>query len=115
MTLVIKEGPSKLDLMLGLFHNDQGGYQHYVSFTLLDANKKKFQRTATFSSCKRADKSGENWIIEGLLGKNHLDPESCIKPFSGTYSCRTRTGELTTSDDPNDLEKQLEVLSGAGG
>ncbi|MFA5854470.1 MAG: hypothetical protein WC866_05320 [Patescibacteria group bacterium] len=102
VTFDVLQGPSKGDLQTAVFHG-KSEEQLRVRFKIKatqETTKKSHLRQdlrlatlflkARLQGAVRADGSGENWVINGML---YLDDVETA--FSGTYSTQRRTGFFT--------------------
>lgn len=79
--LIITHGPSKWDLMLGLFDGDSQ-HRRTIEFSINDTGPSVKMK---LMSLMREDGSGELWIFTGYaFGET--------SPVKGFYSTRDRTG-----------------------
>ena len=80
----ILEGPSKYDLMLGLFDGNCAK-PRLVLFALWDGARTRTVTSVLLSGVSREDGSGESWIVTGYTNG---------KRVKGYYSTKTRKGNL---------------------
>ena len=83
----ILEGPSKLDLMLGLF-DGTSTKPRLVLFSLWDGASAWTVTSVLLSGVSREDGSGESWIFTGCTNG---------KSIKGYFSTKTRKGHLEYS------------------
>lgn len=86
-TLQIVDGPSKFDLMLGLFDGNCAN-PRTVRFVILDRSLDKITMSVLLNGISKEDGGGENWLLTGL---------SNGKLVRGFFSTKTRKGHLEFS------------------
>jgi hypothetical protein len=88
---IISNGPSKFDLMLGLFDGEFTNRRE-IDFTITDeGDDLAYKSRIVINGLKRENSDSESWLFEGWCTANAIRFSSKV---SGHYSTKTRKGQI---------------------